>query len=153
MSPSDLEKVSLQPAESVTDFLFTRQLRNEVRLSMTGNTAPVSYLQQLRFYLNRPPQIQIYIARRGKRRVGYLLLRERGDTHLITEAVHVAFRGQRIASAMVRFAQQRFHDLTAEILIGNKASIALHEATGFEFEGHDGRVVIYRFRKYDSVGH
>jgi hypothetical protein len=35
--------------------------------------------------------------------------------------------------------------LTAEILVGNTASIKLHQAAGFAFSGDDGRVATYRY--------
>lgn len=83
----------------------------------------------------------------GARRAGYLLLRGQDGTFFITEAVDEGFRRAGVASGMIGFAQRAYGDLTAEILLTNAASIALHQRAGFERVGDDGRVAVYRFRK------
>lgn len=140
--------VEVRPATSIADFLFARRLRNAVRLNMTGNTAPIGLWQQLLFWWRRPPGLEIYMAEVDGERAGYLLLRPRGDTWLITEAVSGSFRRRGVAAAMIRFAQDRYPDITAEILAGNAASIALHRACGFQSsQEQTGTLVVYRFRR------
>jgi RimJ/RimL family protein N-acetyltransferase len=65
---------------------------------------------------------------------------------LITEAVEEHYRGQGAATCMIRFAQNTYGDITAEILATNLASIRLHEATGFRHAGEKGNVRILRYR-------
>ena len=114
---------------------------------MTNNTAPLGYLQQLRFYVNKPPNTKLYIAWVGAKRAGYLLLREESTGCFITEAVDERFREAGVATRLVRYAQERCANLTAEILLTNTASIKLHQSAGFEYAGDDGRVAVYRFER------
>lgn len=114
---------------------------------MTNSTAPVGYLRQFRFYLNRPPNIKVYVAWISAKRAGYLLLRQESTSCFITEAVDERFRKAGVATGLVRFAQQCCADLTAEILLTNSASIKLHQTAGFQFSGDDGRIAIYRYQR------
>ena len=114
---------------------------------MTNNTAPIGFIQQLRFYFSKPANVEIYIARVKSRRVGYVLLRDEGSTTLVTEAVVEFCRGVGIGARMLRYAQHLYADLTAEILDDNAASIKLHLAAGFKFVGAKGRVRIFRFTR------
>lgn len=112
---------------------------------MTNDTGLVTRLQQMRFFLAKPDGIEIYIARSGTERAGYLLLRHDKTTTLITEAVEPFSRRLGIAAAMVRYAQERHSDLTAEIRSGNLPSIALHRQAGFSFVTANGEIQTYRF--------
>lgn len=112
---------------------------------MTNSTAPISYLQQLRFYLHKPTNVDIYIACLAGKRIGYLLLRHEGLTALITEAVDERYRRLGVAKQLVQYAQGIHANLTAEILSSNLASIKLHEAAGFTYAGDRGDVRTYRF--------
>jgi ribosomal protein S18 acetylase RimI-like enzyme len=141
------KEIDIRRAQSMVDYLFLRTLRNRVRHNMTNNTASINYIQQLRFYLRKPANLDIYIACAGSKRVGYLLLRHAGSTTLITEAVDAPYRGSGIATRMVQHAQQLCADLTAEILAGNAASIKLHQAAGFKFVSARGGVQTYRFTR------
>lgn len=141
---SSASKVKIRPARSLADYLFTRRLRNQVYLNMTGNPAPISLWQQLKFYWRRPAGFELFIAVFEDRRAGYLLLRPDGSTWLITEAVAKEFRGHGVATAMVRFAQSRFGDLTAHILLSNSASLRLHESCGFTRSSEDKQTAQYR---------
>ncbi len=114
---------------------------------MTNSTAPIGYVRQFRFYLNKPPNVKVYIAWMGARRAAYLLLRRESTGCLITEAVDERFRKAGVATRLVRFAQECGADLTAEILLTNTASIKLHQSLGFDLSGHDGRVAVYRFKR------
>jgi GNAT superfamily N-acetyltransferase len=145
MTSFDSHELHIRPATSISDFLFLRRLRNQVRQQMTNSTAPVGYLRQLRFYLNRPSNVEAYIARMGTKRAGYLLLRQEPASCFITEAVDERFRRSGVATRLVHFAQERCADLTAEILLANTASIKLHQSAGFRCCGDDGRIAIYRF--------
>lgn len=147
MTSSDSDEFHIRVAASIADFLFLRRLRNQVRGQMTNSTAPVGYLRQFRFYLNQPPNVEVYIAWMRAKRAGYLLLRQESTSCFITEAVDERFRGAGVAARLVRFAQEHCADLTAEILLANTASIKLHQAAGFQFSGDDGRVAVYRFAR------
>ena len=129
------------------DYLFLRRLRNQVRNQMTNSTAPVGYLQQLRFYFRGSPGVKLYIGWIGAKRAGYLLLRHESATCYITEAVDECFRRAGVASRMIDFAKGSCADLTAEILLENTASINLHQTAGFQRSGGDGRIATYRFRR------
>jgi GNAT superfamily N-acetyltransferase len=147
MTSSDSYKIDIRVATSISDYLFLRRLRNQVRDQMTNSTAPVGYLQQFRFYLNKPPNVKVYVAWMGARRAGYLLLRQESTSCFITEAVDERFRKAGAATGLVRFAQGCCADLTAEILLTNTASIKLHESAGFQFCGDDGRIALYRYKR------
>ncbi len=148
MTSSDSYKFDIRAATSISDFLFLRRLRNRVRDQMTNDTAPLGYLQQLRFYLNKPPNVKVYIAWMSAKRAGYLLLRQESTGCFITEAVDARFRKAGVATRLVRYAQECCADLTAEILLTNTASIKLHESMGFQSSGDDGRIAIYRFKRH-----
>ena len=76
------KELLIRRARSIADYLFLRALRNSVRQYMTHHTASIDYIQQLRFYLRRPGNVEIFIACIGARRVGYVLLRCEGKTTL-----------------------------------------------------------------------
>jgi hypothetical protein len=144
-SSSHSRNIDVRAARTLRDFLFLRRLRNRVRHEMTNSTDPIGYLRQLRFYLGRPPNVSIYIARMDAEPAGYLLLRQEARTCFITEAVDAPFRRRGVAANMIRFAQDCRTHLTAEILVGNAASIKLHQAAGFAFAGDDGRIATYLY--------
>ena len=129
----------------MADYLFLRALRNRVRQNMTNNTGLINYVEQMRFYLRKPANVDIYIAYVGSKRAGYLLLRHEPSTTLITEAVDESYRGIGVATRLVRYAQDLCADLTAEILAGNDVSIKLHQAAGFRFVSARGAVRTFRF--------
>jgi GNAT superfamily N-acetyltransferase len=147
MTSSDSYDFHIRVATSISDYLFLRRLRNQVRDQMTNSTAPVGYLRQFRFYRNKPPNVKVYIAWMSAKRAGYLLLRQESTSCFITEAVDERFRKAGVAKRLVHFAQECCTDLTAEILLTNSASIKLHQSVGFQFSGDDGRIAIYRFRQ------
>ncbi len=147
MTSSDSYNFDIRAAKSISDFLFLRRLRNQVRDQMTNSTAPIGYSQQLRFYLSRPQNIEVYIAWMRAQRAGYLLLRQEPTSCFITEAVDTRFRRAGVATRLVHFAQERFADLTAEVLLTNTDSIKLHWAAGFQLSGEDGRIAVYRFKR------
>jgi len=147
MTSSDGYKFDIRAAASISDFLFLRRLRNQVREQMTNSTAPLGLWRQFRFYLNQPPNVKVYVAWVGARRAGYLLLRQESTSCFITEAVDERFRNAGVATGLVRFAQECCTDLTAEILLTNSASIKLHQAVGFQFCCDDGRVARYRYQR------
>jgi len=147
MTSSDNHNFHIRVATSISDFLFLRRLRNRVRHQMTNSTASVGYLRQFRFYLSKPPNVEVYIAWASAKRAGYLLLRRESTSCFITEAVDESFRKAGVATGLVRFAQECCADLTAEILLTNTASIKLHQSAGFQFAGDDGRIAIYRYKR------
>ena len=110
---------------------------------MTNNQGKISLLQQARFYLNQPANIDVYIAFVGRRRAGYLLLRQVNKTHMITEAVASSFRRKGLGARLIEFAQTRADHLTADILATNVASVRLHEGCGFECVGRDRGLLTY----------
>ena len=117
---------------------------------MTNSTTSINYIQQLRFYMRKPRNVDIYIACLETNRAGYLLLRHEGPTTLVTVAVDESYRRMGIARRLVQHAQQMHADLTAEILTGNVASIKLHEAAGFTFASVQGGVQTFRFARLDQ---
>ena len=121
----------ISKAKSFSDFLFLRKLRNEVRLNMTNINYKITIWAQIKFFLNQPNNLNIYIARIEGIRAGYLLLREDNGNLFITEAVDQNFRNQGIATEMIKFAKNLKIKLIAEILNSNNASIFLHEKSGF----------------------
>ena len=114
---------------------------------MTNDTGLITLVQQARFFFNHPAGIDIYIARVGSRRAGYLLLRQTANTVFITEAVDQPFRRNGLAISMVRFAQALHANLTAEILSTNTASIGLHLHAGFTYAGQHDDLQSFRFTR------
>jgi len=145
MASSDSNNFHVRAATSVSDYLFLRRLRNQVRHQMTNSTARVGYLRQFRFYLSKPPNLRVYIAWMSSTRAGYLLLRQESTSCFITEAVDERFRRRGVAKRLIHFAQECCADLTAEILLTNAASIKLHRSAGFRLCRDDGRIAVYRF--------
>src|SRR6266511_226159 len=97
--PDALEtELSIEEARSLGDYLFLRALRNDVRGLMTNQTAHTSYLQQLKFY----------VARRGVRGDGYLLILQTADGAAVSEAIDEKFRQQGIGRKLLAFAQGRY---------------------------------------------
>ena len=133
-------------AKNFFDFLYTRKLRNSVRQNMTTSSKKIAYLQQLLFFLHTPPNILLYIVKLGKKRVGYLLLRKEEKTTYITEAIEKNYRGLGIGSKLITFSKEICGNLTAEILITNSSSIALHKKNGFILLEQTDRVVIYVYK-------
>lgn len=139
------ESVVVSEASSVFDYLFLRKLRNEVRHDMTNNTDYIGVLQQLHFYLNKPSNVDIFIARIQNVRVGYLLLRLESNEWFVTEAVHRDYRRKGVASSLLAYAKENYTSLKAEILMRNEASMRLHEAAGFVFLGSYGGIASYSY--------
>lgn len=137
----------IAPARTFWDYLYIRELRNRVRQHMTNDTSKVGLFRQVLFYLNRPPNVQLFVARVAGRRAGYLLLRSKGEETFITEAVDDRYRRSGVGRKMVQFAQESAPSLIAEILVGNQASRRLHEVTGFRLLAEDGRVAEYHFTR------
>jgi RimJ/RimL family protein N-acetyltransferase len=130
----------IRPARSALDFDYVRRLRNANSIHLTGDGGRIGVLRQLRFWLWRPPAIDLYLATCDGRRCGYLLLRRAADTTYITEVVDARFRGRGIAYEMIRFAAARHPHLSAEIFAVNEASRRLHARAGFVLAGSaDGR--------------
>lgn len=139
--------IVISPARGLVDYMYIRQLRNAVRFKMTGDTRKIGLSRQLRFFLNTPESIELYVARVEGRRAGYLLLRREGGTTLITEAVDVAFRRRGVGSELIRHAKGCRPDITAHVLFDNLASRKLHEEAGFVPVGTEGGLVVYRFTR------
>jgi ribosomal protein S18 acetylase RimI-like enzyme len=152
MSKVPGEAITIEEATSLRDYMFLRRLRNQVRHLMTRDTAPISYLRQLRFFVSMRrkspalPSCRIFIARRGKKRVGYLLTNTVAGVTRVTEVVDRPFRRQRIGRTLVAFAQSRYPEIVAEIGAENEASIALHRSMGFLLEKQQSGTAIYRYR-------
>lgn len=132
--------IAIRPAASALDFEYVRRLRNANRRFLTGHAGRIGLLRQLRFWLRRPPGIDLYVAERDGRRCGYLLLRRDGATAWITEVVDARHRGHGVAQEMIRFAAARHPHVSAEILADNEASLRLHARAGFaRVAAADGR--------------
>lgn len=113
---------------------------------MTNNANRISIAQQLRFMLTKPQQIELYVAKVGSQRVGYLLLnRVAADAVLITEAVDERWRRCGVGAAIIDFAKTKAGHITAEIRASNVASIKLHESGGFRLLQTGDVVVTYVF--------
>ncbi|MFM8989123.1 MAG: N-acetyltransferase family protein [Alphaproteobacteria bacterium] len=138
--------IAIREARSALDFEYVRGLRNANRAFLTGDARRIGLLRQLRFWLRRPPSIDLYVAELDGRRCGYLLLRRDADTTWITEVVDARHRGRGVAQAMIRFAAARRPHLSAEILSANEASLRLHARAGFErvgtAEGRERHVLV-----------
>jgi hypothetical protein len=142
---TEYPQVDISIAKSPADFLFLRILRNEVRQNMTNSTEHLSVWTQLKFYLFRPSNIEIYVARFKGRRVAYLLLCDQDGSCFITEAVTEGFRKKNIALAMIKFAQSIRTSLFADVLVTNLASQKLHEKAGFSKVIQQKNIIRYSF--------
>jgi len=140
-------------AHSLGDFIFLKNLRNNVRHLMTNDTSHIGYWRQLRFYFLRKHNCyrlrstRIYIARIKRHRVGYVLIKPTLDGARITEAVVPKFRRNGIGQKLIEFAQRGNDNLVAEINQDNRGSIRLHASMGFAPEGTNGSTLIYRYRR------
>ena len=132
-------------ASSLADFLFLRKLRNDVSQNMTNMTKSLSILDQVNFYLNRPPNIEIYIVSVKGQRSAYLLLRDDGTSCFITEAVAENYRNKGLALALINFAKTLRPVLTADILAANCASRKLHEKAGFIEISQHNNIIRYQY--------
>lgn len=113
---------------------------------MTNNANRISIGQQLKFMLTKPPQVELYVARVGSKRVAYLLLnRNAPDTAYITEAVDERWRRCGIGEAMISFAKSKVNNIIAQIKTSNTASIKLHQHCGFRLLQDGEDVVTYVF--------
>jgi hypothetical protein len=144
MFPEDYSFKILR-ASSPTDFLFLRKLRNGVSQNMTNMTNPLSIWDQVKFYLNRPPNIEIYIASVGGQRSAYLLLCDKGNSCFITEAVAEKYRNKGLALALISFAKTLRPVLVADILATNHASKKLHEKAGFFEISQHNNIIRYQY--------
>ena len=132
-------------ASSPADFLFLRKLRNDVSQNMTNMTKSLSIWDQVKFYLNRPPNIEIYIVSVGGQRSGYLLLCDKGSSCFITEAVAENYRKKGLALALINFAKTLRPVLIADILADNCASRKLHEKAGFVEISQHNDIIRYQY--------
>lgn len=137
--------LKISKATSLTDFLFLRQLRNDVRQKLTNLTKHLSVWDQVKFYLNRPPNIEIYIASVDGQRFAYLLLCDKGDSCFVTEAVVENYRKKGLALALINFAKTLRPVLIADILDTNFASRKLHEKAGFIEISQYNNIVRYQY--------
>ena len=126
-----IDHLIIKNAKTIGDYLFLRQLRNEVRLNMTGSTNLISLIDQIQFYFLKPANTPIYIAFLKNKRVGYLLIRHTNNAYWLTEAILSKHRHLGIATALINFAKERYSPLKAEIQKSNQASINLHIKSGF----------------------
>lgn len=133
----------IKNAKTIGDYHFLRQLRNEVRLNMTGSTNLISLVSQIKFYFLKPANLTIYIAFFKNRRVGYLLIRHTNNAYWLTEAVLSKHRHLGIATALINFSKERYSPLMAEIKKSNQASINLHIKSGFVLHDSYENIVIY----------
>lgn len=138
-------KLNIKLATSFADYMFTRKLRNEVRVNMTEFTGEITFLQQVVFWMHKPNNIQLYVASIKSERVAYLLLRFSSKRCFITEVVDRAHRNMGIGSSLIDFAKTKSIMLTAEILKTNTSSLYLHEKNGFEHVKTDGSKEIYEY--------
>jgi hypothetical protein len=143
--------VHISIAKSPVDFLFLRKLRNEVRQNMTNLTEHLSVWAQLKFYIFRPSNMEIYIARFKGRRVAYMLLSDKDGCCFITEAVSESFRKKNIALTMIKFAQTIRTSLFADVLVTNLVSQKLHEKAGFSKITQQNNIIRYSFNLTDDL--
>lgn len=141
------QEVLVRPAIGLVDFMYVRRLRNAVRFNMTGDTGRIGIFRQILFLLDPPAGVELYVAEIEGKRAGYLLLREKGETTLITEAVDQAFRRRGVASELIRHAKKCRGNITAHVLADNAPSRALHEQAGFLQVGVRDSIVIYQFTR------
>jgi ribosomal protein S18 acetylase RimI-like enzyme len=146
-----IDHLIIKNAKTIGDYLFLRQLRNEVRLNMTGSTNLISLIDQIQFYFLKPANTSIYIAFLKNRRVGYLLIRHTNNTYWITEAVLSKYRHLGIATALINFAKEQYSPLRAEILKSNQASINLHTKCGFALHASYENLVIYSHKDLSRI--
>jgi len=146
MSNAHQVNVEFKPCTSVIDYFFVRALRNKNYHFMTNNANRISIVEQLKFMLTKPPQIELYVARVGSRRVAYLLLnRNAPNTAYITEAVDERWRRCGIGEAIIDFAKSKVDNIIAQIKASNVASIKLHQHCGFRLLQDGQEVVTYVF--------
>jgi hypothetical protein len=139
-------KIKIRIADSISDFYFTRKLRNSVSHLLTGNPNQITHFKQLLFCLYKPKNIKLFIVEIDRIRIGYLLFREENNTTFITEVISEGFRGRGIGMLMLEFAKQKYNHLTAHIIPSNIHSINLHNSNGFIKVFSQDKLVILEYK-------
>jgi len=118
---------------SIFDFFYIRNLRNSIRLNMTGNTNYISLYKQLLFFFNRPKNITLYVVTLKNSNIGYILIHMKERKIFITEAIEKNHRQSGIGTFLLDFIKNEYQDfeIFADILHKNIASSKLHEKNGF----------------------
>lgn len=137
--------LNILKASSLADFLFLRKLRNEVSQNMTNLTKAISIWDQINFFLNPPPNIEVYVACIDGQRSGYLLLADKEGYCFITEVVAKNYRKKGLGLTLISFAKTLRPVLIADILATNLASRKLHEKAGFTKISQNNNILRYQY--------
>jgi len=139
--------LTVRKAKTLLDYLYVRILRNENRQLMTRDTSKIGLFRQIRFWWNMPQNVQLYVAFWNRTPIGYMALRDDGDTTYITEVVSSKYRNLGVGTEMVSLAQSIRDELVAEILADNVPSIRLHERCGFVIDNENPYCKVYLWKK------
>ena len=138
--------ITVRKAKTLIDYLHIRMLRNENRHLMTRDSSKIGLFRQIKFWINTPKNMKLYIAFSDRVPVGYMSLREDFGKTYITEVVSSKHRNLGVGAEMIDLAQYLKNELFAEILLNNLPSIRLHERCGFviDHENHYCKVYVWR---------
>jgi len=144
-------RILIRNAKSIIDYLFLRSLRNQSQHYLTGKTQYISLLRQVIFYFQKPKDIKVFIVEINSKRVGYLLIRTSRQINYITEVIAPRWQNKGVGSEIIKFAQLRYNDLTAEILTTNLASVKLHQNNGFVLAATTEQLLIFEYHKNGPI--
>jgi len=135
----DLSLVQINKASSFADYLYLRRLRNLNCHNLTNDNSEITLLRQFKFYLNRPPNISIYLVRLSGKRVGYGLINQVDGNNFVTEVIEEEYRNLGLATRLILFLTAEFGSLRAVILSSNHTSIQFHRKNNFFLIENDGQ--------------
>jgi len=146
----------LKKIESLEEALILRNIRNECREFMTRDTSYISQEQQKRWYANLKSDFKIFLLYSVELGVisspiGYGLLREEGDSVLISGGLVESERGKGYGSILFNYLIKNIKDkkIKLEVLKSNTRAFVVYNNLGFRVVNDDGELITMEYN-YDS---
>lgn len=146
----------LKKIETLEEALILRNIRNECREFMTRDTSYISEEQQKRWYANLKPDFKIFLLYSVELGVisspiGYGLLREEGDSVLISGGLVESERGKGYGSILFNYLIKNVKDkkIKLEVLKSNTRAFVIYNNLGFRVVNDDGELITMEYN-YDS---
>lgn len=140
-------KIKFKLAKSIFDYLYIRKLRNSNLNFFTRNRNFIGFFEQLKFFLKKKKNIQIFIIIFKKKKIGYLLIRKRKKKNFLTLVIEEKFRNYGFGKKTIFYAQKKYSNLTSEIFTNNLPSLKIHEKTNFKKKQKRGKKEIWEYNK------
>lgn len=131
----------IRPARSLSDAMGMRLVRNECRLFMTRNTAPISMAKQTWWWLRLPSTTWPLVVQ-SDQIIGYGLIVVGENKAWLTGALTKRERhrglGRRLFMAMIALAQHSCLEPWLEVRESNAPALHLYSSLGFEVNADRG---------------